>query len=71
MSLIADPGVASSIPDRFHTFVEIDHGIISSSSLPLNHSTTTTTTKATAVTGNVYLEFPAVIGVTNDMISNK
>ena len=28
-SLIADPGVASSIPVRFHTFVEIDHGIIS------------------------------------------
>ena len=28
-SLIADPGVASSIPARFHTFVEIDHGIIS------------------------------------------
>ena len=27
-SLIADPGVASSIPARFHTFVEIDHGII-------------------------------------------
>ena len=29
VSLIADPGVASSIPARFHTFVEIDHGIIS------------------------------------------
>ena len=28
-SLIADPGVASSISARFHTFVEIDHGIIS------------------------------------------
>ena len=28
-SLIADPGVASSILARFHTFVEIDHGIIS------------------------------------------
>ena len=28
-SLIADPGVASSIPARFHTFVEIDHVIIS------------------------------------------
>ena len=24
-SLIADPGVASSIPARFHTFVEINH----------------------------------------------
>ena len=28
-SLTADPGVASSIPARSHTFVEIDHGIIS------------------------------------------
>ena len=28
-SLIADPGVKSSIPARSHTFVEIDHGIIS------------------------------------------
>ena len=28
-SLIADPGVASSIPARSHTFVEIDHEIIS------------------------------------------
>ena len=27
--LIADPGVASSIPARSHTFVEIDHEIIS------------------------------------------
>ena len=27
--LTADPGVASSIPDRSHTFVEIDHEIIS------------------------------------------
>ena len=27
--LTADPGVASSIPARSHTFVEIDHGIIS------------------------------------------
>ena len=27
--LTADPGVASSIPVRFHTFVEIDHEIIS------------------------------------------
>ena len=27
-SLIADPGVASSIPARFHTFMGIDHGII-------------------------------------------
>ena len=27
--LTADPGVASSIPVRSHTFVEIDHGIIS------------------------------------------
>ena len=26
--LFADPGVASLIPDRFHTFVEIDHEII-------------------------------------------
>ena len=28
-SLAADPGVASSIPARSHTFVEIDHEIIS------------------------------------------
>ena len=28
--LIADPEVASSIPARSHTFVEIDHEIISS-----------------------------------------
>ena len=28
-SLTADPGVASSILARFHTFVEIDHEIIS------------------------------------------
>ena len=27
--LTADPGVASLIPARSHTFVEIDHGIIS------------------------------------------
>ena len=29
VSLTADPGVASSIPARSHTFVEIDHEIIS------------------------------------------
>ena len=28
-SLTADPGVATLIPARFHTFVEIDHEIIS------------------------------------------
>ena len=28
-SLTADPGIASSIPARSHTFVEIDHEIIS------------------------------------------
>ena len=28
-SLAADPGVASSIPARSHTFVEIDHEIVS------------------------------------------
>ena len=27
--LTADPGVTSSIPARYHTFVEIDHEIIS------------------------------------------
>ena len=27
--LIADPGVASSIPARYHTLVEIDHEMIS------------------------------------------
>ena len=32
-SLTADPGVASKIPARSHTFVEIDHEIIS-----LSHS---------------------------------
>ena len=39
-SLTADPGVASSIPARSHTFVEIDHEIISKVILllPLNHS---------------------------------
>ena len=40
-SLTADPGVASSIPVRSHTFVEIDREIIflrSFSSLPLYHS---------------------------------
>ena len=36
--LTAIPGVASSIPARSHTFVEIDHEIISFSSLPLIHS---------------------------------
>ena len=34
-SLTADPGVASSIPARSHTLVEID--LRSFSSLPLNH----------------------------------
>ena len=29
VSLTADPGVTSSIPARSHTFVEIDHEIIS------------------------------------------
>ena len=29
VSLIADPGVRSLIPARSHTFVEIDHEIIS------------------------------------------
>ena len=38
--LTADPGVASSIPVRSHTFVEIDHEMISTVilSLPLIHS---------------------------------
>ena len=38
--LTADPGVASSIPVRSHTFVEIDHKwfLLSFSSLPLIHS---------------------------------
>ena len=31
--LTADPGVASSIPARSHTFVEIDHEIISTVNL--------------------------------------
>ena len=34
-NLTADPGVASSIPARSHTFVEIDHEITSSHSPPL------------------------------------
>ena len=33
--LTADPGVASSIPVRSHTFVEIDHEMISTVILPL------------------------------------
>ena len=33
-SLTADPGVASSIPARSHTFVEIDYEIISTGILP-------------------------------------
>ena len=32
--LTADPGVASSIPARSHTFVEIDHKIVSTILLP-------------------------------------
>ena len=32
--LTADLGVASSIPARYHTFVEIDHEIISTVILP-------------------------------------
>ena len=32
--LTADPGVAGSIPARSHTFVEIDHKIISTVILP-------------------------------------
>ena len=36
--LTADPGVASSIPARSHTFVEIDHEIISTVILPSAHS---------------------------------
>ena len=40
MCLTADPGVASLIPARSNTFVEIDHEIVSRSfsSLPLNES---------------------------------
>ena len=33
MFLTADPGVASSIPARSHTFAEIDHEIISTAFL--------------------------------------
>ena len=33
-SLTSDPGVASSIPARSHTFEEIDHEIISTVILP-------------------------------------
>ena len=33
MCLTADPGVASLIPARSHTFVEIDHEIISTAIL--------------------------------------
>ena len=33
-SLTADPGVVSLIPARSHTFVEIDHDIISTDHLP-------------------------------------
>ena len=45
MSLTADPGVVNSIPARSHTFVEIDHEIVSTVIYmygvlqnPLNHS---------------------------------
>ena len=41
VSLTADPGVASSIPARSHTFLEIDHEIISSAVIlipSLDHS---------------------------------
>ena len=34
--LTADPGVASSIPAQSHTFVEIDHEIISTAILLLS-----------------------------------
>ena len=34
----ADPGVTSSIPARFNTFVEIDHEIISTAILPSSES---------------------------------
>ena len=39
-SLTSDPGVTNLIPTWSHTFMEIDHEIISTviSSLPLNHS---------------------------------
>ena len=33
MSLTADPSITSSIPARSHTFVEIDHAIISTAIL--------------------------------------
>ena len=36
--LTADPGDASSIPARYHTFVEIDHEIISTVILPSTDS---------------------------------
>ena len=36
LSLTADPGVASLIPARSHTFVEIDHEIISTAILLLS-----------------------------------
>ena len=36
--LTADPGVESLIPARSHTFMEIDHEIISTIILLLNHS---------------------------------
>ena len=38
MCLTADPMVASSIPALFHTFVEIDHEIISVAILPSANS---------------------------------
>ena len=36
--LTADPGLASSIPARSHTFVEIDHKTISTAILPFADS---------------------------------
>ena len=38
MCLTVDPGVASLIPGRSHTFLEIDHEIISTVILPLADS---------------------------------
>ena len=43
----ADPGVASSIPVRYHTFVEIDHEIILRSFSSLQEGLLSVTSEST------------------------
>ena len=58
--LTADPGVASSIPARYHTFVEIDHEIISTVK-PLSHWTATVLRQlATSIASGTQSNFETV-----------